>query len=810
MNNLEEATNADIKKILAAAKKIGGTVKGNTVEFDGGVKFTISLEKDKIKMDGGKEFGVEYYSSAKDALRLLGMDESTELEEGTTPFESLEKEWLAIGADKKKRDAFIKKHDLKQIISNVRPGAVKLGVLNKLKAKGKNPHTVAGLDGEGRLIFVTNNPTKIYYPKAQSNRPEGTELKEDVSMETLRLRRVVELSTGVSNTETLDAFIKESSVDLTWTPSKISESFDKFMIESNGKKTIEKLINDQKKRLTQVLKAGREKHPEFNVKDGNLTFWSPRIKDSITIEDGLIEVETFEKAAGSNSWNPSRFSPATSFYFIPKGANKRKMFSKAKAIAAVDAMDIKESVIAEESWVVYNVKTNKVVKRVKTWNAAKKAKAQNPSELDIEDAAYFADKTRKAKNEATEIEEGYREYRSNRKGGGQKKIYQIIYNVTFKTGEKPLRLTYSRKADLDDVREYIGRTMPKAEIKNITVVDKGYSYIDESTKLAEDKDFEKTNELTKDEYEEVENFANFNEKDWKWNAAKKKYVRKKPVKESEELEEAKDDKPTFVTNGKKTYKFDSTSKALTAYDSLGGAAKGWKVVTDPSKVKGTKSIEEAVLLRNKDGDILKVDRSSYGVFISNDEENLVITGPSVVTWKKVVEAGVKVGLWKKLRNDPRRARDLEFLPYKGNEWDDFVAELESIKSIEVQAKMSESSKLEEAKDDKNKDIESLKKMIKNPDPKRVKAYGGTKYVDMLKKKLAKLEEDAPCWDDYEQVGMKDKDGKKVPNCVPKNEAKLDAVGKEDGDVDNDGDEDEADEYLKNRRKTITKATKKDK
>lgn len=27
----------------------------------------------------------------------------------------------------------------------------------------------------------------------------------------------------------------------------------------------------------------------------------------------------------------------------------------------------------------------------------------------------------------------------------------------------------------------------------------------------------------------------------------------------------------------------------------------------------------------------------------------------------------------------------------------------------------------------------------------------------------------PCWKDYEMVGMKDKNGKKVPNCVPKNE-----------------------------------------
>lgn len=28
-------------------------------------------------------------------------------------------------------------------------------------------------------------------------------------------------------------------------------------------------------------------------------------------------------------------------------------------------------------------------------------------------------------------------------------------------------------------------------------------------------------------------------------------------------------------------------------------------------------------------------------------------------------------------------------------------------------------------------------------------------------------EDSPCWDGYEQIGMKEKDGKQVPNCVPK-------------------------------------------
>ncbi|SIQ67688.1 MULTISPECIES: hypothetical protein [Pontibacter] len=28
----------------------------------------------------------------------------------------------------------------------------------------------------------------------------------------------------------------------------------------------------------------------------------------------------------------------------------------------------------------------------------------------------------------------------------------------------------------------------------------------------------------------------------------------------------------------------------------------------------------------------------------------------------------------------------------------------------------------------------------------------------------------PCWKGYEQVGMKEKDGKQVPNCVPENKS----------------------------------------
>ena len=453
----EAVDNAGLKKVLATAKKIGAKIKGNTADFGEGAVIEFSIDNGKLKMDGGKHSGVEHFNTTKEAIDALtaGMDESVELKEAAAPFKSLEAAWLRTNGDKKKQERLIKKHELKPIISNVRPGSVKLGVLNKLQAKGKKPHTVAGLDAEGELIFVTNNPTKIYYPKANSKRPEGAEIKE-ASMETLRLRRVVELSVNESNADVIDSFLSESNVDLTWTPSNISRAFDKYLKES-------------------------------------------------------VEIET-------------------------------------------------------------------------------------------------------------------------------------------------------------------------------------------------------ANSLTKDEYEEVQNFQNFDKKDWKWVAAKKKYIRKKAVKE-EALEEAKAE----------TYDFLVITKLLRTLRLM------------PS--------EQSKIIIGLEG------KGKKGVY----------------TWDAIEQTLKQTGFGK------------------------FSAKLHgAIKphmiggSLGNKAWSVKEDTLEEAKDDKQKDIEDLEKMIKNPDPSKVKQYGGTKYVDMLKKKLSKLQEG------------------------------LDAVGKEDDDVDNDGDTDASDKYLKKRRKTITKANKKDK
>ena len=38
--------------------------------------------------------------------------------------------------------------------------------------------------------------------------------------------------------------------------------------------------------------------------------------------------------------------------------------------------------------------------------------------------------------------------------------------------------------------------------------------------------------------------------------------------------------------------------------------------------------------------------------------------------------------------------------------------------------------------------------------------------------LTQVNESDPCWDGYEMIGMKKKDGKEVPNCVPLEEGTL--------------------------------------
>jgi len=100
---------------------------------------------------------------------------------------------------------------------------------------------------------------------------------------------------------------------------------------------------------------------------------------------------------------------------------------------------------------------------------------------------------------------------------------------------------------------------------------------------------------------------------------------------------------------------------------------------------------------------------------------------------------------------------------------------------------------------------------------RMKDYA-LEYIEIISEGKKKGLDGKACWKGYKLAGTKQKGGKTVDNCVkagfePEGETieekkkKLDPVGKEDGDVDNDGDKDASDSYLMKRRATVSAAIK---
>jgi len=65
-----------------------------------------------------------------------------------------------------------------------------------------------------------------------------------------------------------------------------------------------------------------------------------------------------------------------------------------------------------------------------------------------------------------------------------------------------------------------------------------------------------------------------------------------------------------------------------------------------------------------------------------------------------------------------------------------------------------------------------------------------------------ISESNPCWDGYKQIGMKEKDGKQVPNCVPIKEGEDDI---DEYDVENEQDLKEFTQFIKEYAQLINEA-----
>lgn len=170
----------------------------------------------------------DYLSTVKEETEThyeWDLDEAKKL-----PFKSLEQAWQRTKGDKDKQAKLIKKHGLKNVISNVRPGEIRLGAKNKLQGSKANM-TIAGLDKDNNLIFVTNNPLKIYYPKKSQRRPEGIEATPVYeSMQDLRVKAIVQELTG-ADSETLQLFLAHNTFTEESSYTDIRKAYRSFINE---------------------------------------------------------------------------------------------------------------------------------------------------------------------------------------------------------------------------------------------------------------------------------------------------------------------------------------------------------------------------------------------------------------------------------------------------------------------------------------------------------------------------------------------------------------------------------------------------
>jgi len=127
------------------------------------------------------------------------------------------------------------------------------------------------------------------------------------------------------------------------------------------------------------------------------------------------------------------------------------------------------------------------------------------------------------KNESTDLEE------AKLSAGGNSALKAIdTLTMSLKPGGK-LNKAVNKTAEGNYDSDF--KKMHKAilDIENI-FSDIVMDIEDNSGGMNESTDLETSNTLTKDEYDEVQNFKSFNEKDWKWVASKKQFIRKTPVK----------------------------------------------------------------------------------------------------------------------------------------------------------------------------------------------------------------------------------------------------------------------------------------
>lgn len=668
----------------------------------------------------GRDAAKPVILAIKREMKKRSMKEDVELQEATLPFKELEKAWIRAKDNDKKKEKLIKRHNLKPLISNVRPGAIKLGPLNNLKMKTGN-HTMAGLDADGELIFVTNNPLKIRYPSSGNikDRPRGQEMKESVSLETLRLRKVIQLSVNESDEKIIDSFIAESDVDISWAPSKIFKTFSQYLKEGAYPLYHRSFTDAAQAAIDLALRKG------FEVDE----------------DDWFDQVTTGPK-------KPSKGK--TNRYIIKvtkngKETRKRLAFQvygmdsgKYELNAYVESTQIKESEMA--GWVaIYNGKKVEIKKSEANDLYGAKMKAAKMLKVPKSKMGLLAIKP--AYVESTQIQEGDSSVidqiktivsdKQAAKIGGKmidmqtasviSQIYDKVSGVTKKRMENDKienlvkiaqRVMAKESTDLEEIvgTVALGTVVAVGTLAAMFGVVKGAKYM--ANKLGD---------------------------------AAQSYVDKKDLAAVQAKRSKYQDKIDSITA-----KFDGDTKLQSMYKSLpefsrsntkaavtknadrtkkmGQIAKYIKSKLDAEELKAFTDISKS--LRSKNEEYGEVEEAIVYRDIRHAIE-LLKTTPGATKFRDSLmkkDQDAKIS-----SSDLKRAKEI-------------FANMSTTDSANVEKKRKDryfprfGVKALEESSDKELDIKSLKDLIKNPSPKMIKQYGGKdKYIKMLKSKLAKLE-----------------------------------------------------------------------
>ena len=195
-------------------------------------------------------------------------------------------------------------------------------------------------------------------------------------------------------------------------------------------------------------------------------------------------------------------------------------------------------------------------------------------------------------------------------------------------------------------------------------------------------------------------------------------------------------------------------------------------------------------------------------------DNRLVGSPQIVKFTQEMCPGSDYDMWKKPSEVKQRINKTK--PIKEEKMNTTVELSAWMLGLNVSEQREIASKVDRIIVENTTDDDLIEAIDTQFGTERMKDLA-VQYIEIISEGKKKGLDGKACWKGYKLAGTKQKGGKTVDNCVKagfeaegemiEEKKKLDPVGKEDGDVDNDGDKDASDSYLMKKRATVSAAIK---